>query len=153
MSSWVPPTIAEFKAYFFRDFNYGTTLDTVTDLDIQKALDMALLNFNSSLFGTNAQITMVFYWLAAFYLAYAIQTSTAGVGSQSNFPISSKSAGNVSVSFAVPPKLLEDPNVAIYTMNGYGMKYLSLVLPFTVGVVRVARGGTTVTETGFSGIC
>lgn len=146
--SWPVPAVSAFKAKFVRDFNYAPAsapndLKFVTDADIQAAYDNAVLNFNSSLFGTDAQTTNVFLYLAAFYLVESIKTSSQGFGSQANFPVNSKSVGGVSIAFTVPDKYLKNPALAIFANNGYGMMYLSLVLPFAVGHVKTIAGTTT----------
>jgi|SRR5579864_1783524 len=51
--SFQPPTIAQFKAQFPRDFKYGSGFDTVQDVDIQAALNIGQGLFNPSLFSTN----------------------------------------------------------------------------------------------------
>lgn len=147
--SWEVPTVQAFKDQFFRDFNYAPAnspndLKFITDRDITKAYGQARLNFNPGLFGTNDDTTLVFLWLAAFYLVYDLQTSAQGIGSQANFPVTSRSVGNVSASFQIPDKIMKNPNYAIYAQNGYGMKYLSLVIPFTIGNVGIVCGTTTV---------
>lgn len=147
---WSAPSIAQFKIYFARDFNYApdndpTNLNFITDNDISKACDQALINFNPGLFGNNADATIVFWWLWAFYLVYDLQTSAKGISSQSKFPISSNSVGGVSVTYSIPEKYAKEPALSVFTQNGYGMKYLSLVLPNLVGNVSTAFGTTTYT--------
>jgi len=146
--SWSVPAVSAFKSKFVRDFNYAPAskpndLNFVTDADIQSAYDNAELNFNPSLFGTDAQINNVFLYLAAFYLVESIKTSSQGFGSQANFPINSKSVGGVSVAFTIPEKYMKNPQLAVFANNGYGMIYLSLVLPFAVGNVETIHGTTT----------
>ena len=145
---WTAPTIAEFKAFFARDFNFAPStdpnnLDYVIDADITKAIAEGEINFNSSSYGTNAQITNVFMYLAAFYLVFNLQNSMKGITSQSKFPINSNSVGSVSISFQIPERYAKDPVLSMYTQNGYGMKYLSLVLPFLSGNVDLIEGTTT----------
>lgn len=147
--AWTKPTTTEFKAYFTRDFNYAPSgspddLDFVTDGDITKAMGQASVNFPTNLFKSNEDTTIAYMWLAAFYLVYDIQMSSQGLGSRSNFPISSQQVGGVSVTFSIPERYLKDPQVAIYTQNGYGMKYLGMALPHLVGHVTVVNGQTTV---------
>jgi hypothetical protein len=154
MTSWLPPTTsAPFKAQFVRDFNYAPDTDAnnlayVTDADILAAYNNALQNFNPGLFGTLTpvdQITPVFLWLSAFYLVWSIQNSTAGLSSQSKFPINNKSVGGIALGFAIPEQYLKNPVLSQYAQNGYGMMYLSFALPKTIGNVQIAFGtvGTT----------
>ena len=145
---WTPPSIAEFKAFFARDFNYAPStdpnnLDYIIDGDITKAINEGVINFNTSLYGTDAQVTNVFMYLAAFFLVFNIQNSMKGITSQSRFPISSNSVGGVSISFQLPERYAKDPILSMYTQNGYGMKYLALSLPFLSGNVNLIEGTTT----------
>jgi hypothetical protein len=145
--SWQIPSVQAFKDNFFRDFNYASATDQnnlnlVTDRDINKAYAEARLAFNPDLFGTDEQVTIVFLYLAAFYLVLDLQNSSQGLGAQANFPITGKSVGNVSINFSIPEKILKNPQLAIYAGNGYGMKYLSLVAPVIVGRVGIACGTT-----------
>lgn len=147
--SWLVPSITDFKTYFARDFNFATehnepqNLEYVVDADITKALTEANINFNSSLFGEDFEVTAVFMYLVAFYLVVNLQNSVKGVASQSKFPISSTSVGGVSVTFQIPDRFQKDPYIQQFTQNGYGMKYLSLVLPFIIGNVTLLEGTTT----------
>lgn len=146
---WAEPTVSEFKDYFARDFNYAPTNDAtnlsyVTDTDITKAINVASMTFNKGLFSKDEYTTIAFLYLAAYFLVSTIQTSAQGLSSQSNFPISSKNAGPLSISYAIPERYTKDPIVQPYTMNGYGMRYLSLVLPRIVGQADVVDGTTTV---------
>lgn len=149
MTSWVPPSVSDFQAFFNRDFPYppaGTItnpLDYVQPADITKAINEAVINFNPSLFGSIAQITNIFMYLAAFYLVCNLQISAKGIAAQLNFPTVSVGVGSVNQAFQVPEKYAKDPFLAQYTSNGYGMKYLTMVLPFTVGNIGLAKGTTT----------
>lgn len=142
---WTVPAVSAFKTQFVRDFNYAPTTDAnnlayVTDADIQAAYNNANANFNPALFGTDDQVTVVFLYLAAFYLVWSIQNSTAGLSSQSKFPINSKSVGGIALTFSIPEKYLQNPVLSQYAQNGYGMMYLSFALPKTIGNVQIAFG-------------
>ena len=146
--AWVPPTVAEFKAYFTRDFPYApaganTNCDYVMDSDIQKAIDQTNINFNDELGMTGNEAKIAFLFLAAFYLVVDIQMAQRGLGSQAMFPVQSKGVGSVSVSFQIPERYTKDPQVCYYSQNQYGQKYLSLVFPYMTGNVRVVEGTTT----------
>ncbi|MBW1812124.1 MAG: DUF4054 domain-containing protein [Deltaproteobacteria bacterium] len=141
------PTIAAFKAYFARDFKYAPENDAsnlafVTDADINKAYGQASANFNTALFTNDDDAEIAYLWLSAFYLVYDLQSSAQGLTSQSNYPISSKSVGSVSIGFTVPEKYSRDPYLSIFTGNGYGLKYLSLLLPHLVGNIAAIGGAT-----------
>jgi hypothetical protein len=137
-------TIADFKAYFVRDFKYGVDPVTdVTDADIQKAFDEAQINFNQSLFGSNDDITIVYFYLTAHYLVIDLRNADGGLNSTGKFTTQSKSVGSVSESYAVPEKYKNNPTLAPYAATGYGQKYLSLILPRLVGNIASIKGGTT----------
>lgn len=143
---WEEPSVSEFKDFFERDFNFAPSTDPdnleyVTDKDITRAINEALINFNTELFGDDDQITNVFMYLAAYHLVRNITNSAKGLSSQSKFPISSNNVGSVSVSFQIPDKYSKDPYLNSFTQNGYGMRYLELTLPYLVGNVTVADGG------------
>lgn len=143
----IPPTVSEFKTYFARDFNYAPSgdlnnLDYITDSDIEKAFTEALANFNESLFGGDSAAT-IFMYLAAYTLVVNLQNSAKGLASQSKFPINSNSVGGVSISFQVPDRYQKDAFLQQYTKNGYGMKYLEMVLPYLVGVTSAAYRETS----------
>lgn len=146
--SWSPPTASDFKTFFARDFNFApvkdpNNLDYVVDSDITRAINEGLINFSPSLFGSDAQITNVFMYLAAFFLVFNIQNSVKGLSSQSRFPINSNSVGGVSVNFTLPEIYQDDPVLSMYTQNGYGMKYLSFALVMLPGGVDISEGDVT----------
>lgn len=146
--SWTAPSVDDFRSFFARDFNFApadapNSMDYVMNSDITRAINEALISFNTGLYGTDAQITNVFMYLAAFMLVVNIQNSMKGLTSQSKFPISSTSVGSISVSYQLPESYAKDPFLSSFTKNGYGMKYLELTLPFLAGGVSVAEGATT----------
>jgi len=132
-----PCTISEFKSYFARDFNFAPADDQgnidqyIVDADITKAITESVLNFNDGLFNDPAT---VFMYLVAYTLVVNLQNSAKGISSQAKFPISSNNVGGVSISFAIPERYAKDAFIQSYTKNGYGMKYLELVLPYLVAV-------------------
>lgn len=147
--SWAAPSVGDFKTFFARDFNFApdtapNDLSFVTDADVQKAIDEGQINFNVALFGSDAQVTIVFMYLAAFLLVFNIQNSTKGLSSQSKFPISSSSVGGVAVNYQIPDRYSKDPVISQFAANGYGMKYLSFALPLLVGNVGHLPGTVSV---------
>jgi hypothetical protein len=146
--SWTVPSTSDFQAFFVRDFNYAPTqspndLNFVTNADIARAISDAQVSFSSSLIGDDGQTTTIFMYLAAFHLVMAIQNSMKGISSQFKFPVNSNSVGGVAVNYTIPQRFIDDPAIAVYTHNGYGMKYLSMVLPYLIGNVVVQCGSST----------
>lgn len=144
--SWTPPTVAEFKANFYRDFPYApdsdpNNLNFVTNTDIQNAINQGQANFNCTLFGT--QTTPIFMYLAAHTLVLAIRNAQMGLNSQAKFPLNSSSVGSVSISNNINEVFANDPMFAGYLKTGYGQIYLDMVYPFTIGRVEIDCGRTT----------
>ncbi len=140
--AWITPSVNDFKNYFVRDFNFAPStdaanLDYIIDADVTRAIEEAQINFNHTLFDSGS-INTIFMYLVAFHLVSNLQNSSKGISSQSKFPISSNSVGDVSITFQIPDRYAKDAFIQSYTINGYGMKYLSLVLPYLVGVASAA---------------
>jgi hypothetical protein len=130
-----PLTTSDWKIYQDSVLNY------TQDEDIQEAIQEASINFNESLFGDCNKAKTAFGLLVAFYVTYdfSIALGTAGVGIAT-----SKSVGSVSESYGISTALLENPKFAIYAQNGYGCKYLSLIMPYLVGNIILVNGSTTI---------
>lgn len=146
MGSWTPPTIADFKAKFFRDFPYAPTLDAnnqeyVTDPDIANAITESLNEFNSDLFGSVA--TQIFLYLVAHILVVNIRNSSMGLNSQAKFPLESSAVGSVSLANKINDRFGQDPLFSSYLTTGYGKKYIDMAYPYTVGNIGTSCGQTT----------
>ena len=134
-----PCTISEFKSYFARDFNFapandqGNINEYIVDADVSRAIAEAQINFNDTLFESTT-LGQIFMYLVAYTLVTNLQNSAKGISSQAKFPISSNNVGGVSITFALPDRYAKDAFLQQYTKNGYGMKYLELVLPYLVAV-------------------
>jgi hypothetical protein len=150
-----PITTAEFKAFFVRDFEYGTqpSLDspsaTVMDSDIQAGINEGILLFNPELWPDAAGQKPPFYQLAAHCMVQNIKNAGGlnqigqGVVSTGTSPINNKSVGPVSVGYSLPDKVVNNPAFSYYLTTGYGQKYLQMLMPRLVGNIALAGGGTT----------
>ena len=143
---WTPPSNQDFRAFFARDFYFALPtapnyLDYITDADVTRAINEANINFNASLFGTDAQTTNVFMYLAAFYLVRDIQISTKGLASQGKFLVNSVGVGGVNESFSIPEIYAKDPFINSLAENRYGQAYLNFLLPCLAGNVILLDGG------------
>lgn len=132
----VPTTTADWDLYADDVNNY------VSDTDIQRAFMEAEIVFNQALFGTDAQIKLGYLYVTAHYLVNDLRTALSGVGSTGEFAVESRSVGNVSESYSIPQAYLDSPIYAFYGKSGYGMKYLSMILPKLVGNVVGVCGAT-----------
>lgn len=137
------PSVAEFKSFFNRDFPYGTDIETdVLDSDIGKAFQMTNVNMNQGLFGYQSSYTIGYLLMSAHYLVMNLRASSQGLNGQFNFLESSKGVGSVSQAFAIPQRVLDNPDWAILCKTNYGAQFIQLVLPQLAGNVFVVRGST-----------
>lgn len=142
-----PPSVADFKVQFDRDFLYGNGTDTVRDADITRALNEAQMLFNAGLWDT-VEKPVAYGYLAAHFLAMNIQAaggaaftnSGKGVLSHGGGTIESKTVGGISVTFATPDFVRQNPILSQLMKTDYGQKYLSLIYPRLVGNVAVISG-------------
>lgn len=149
MTSYIDEiTVSQFKTYFNRQFPYApaddpTNQDYITDTDIEVAFGQAKINFPIKLFDEESG-TIAFMFLVAHYLCMDMQMAQSGINSTSQYIMTSKSVDGVSASYGVPNKFLTDPFLNYFSTTQFGMKYLSLLYPRTVGAVNVVLGGTTI---------
>ena len=121
----------------------ASKLDYVTDEDIQKAMSQAYINANER-FGRdcNEKIT-IYLHLIAYYLVVDWKNAAGGAASGYSGFTASKSVGDVSESYNFPTWLMDTPMYSIYSSNGYGLKYLSLILPYISCTLILADGRST----------
>lgn len=144
--SFTPPTVAEFKEYFDRDFKYGAGKESVRDKDIQRALDEVPTNFNESIWDeASGETERAFLYVAAHFLALDMQTAgglkgNKGVDSRGGGITQSKSVGQISVTYAISPRILNDPNLSGFQTTGYGVRYLQMLTPRLAGNIATVGG-------------
>lgn len=138
------PTIADFKARFVRDFPYGVRSDQVNNADIQTALDDTEAYLNESLFDSQAAWDVNFLLLAAHNMVMNMRAARANLGLSGQFGWlqSSKGVGSVSESFAIPDRILANPELAMLTKTYYGAKFLFNILPSLSGNIYTVQGET-----------
>ncbi len=148
MASW-PPTIADFKAKFAREFVYDVGLDAVTDNDIQRGLDEAAPLFNQSLFDIEADQKSAYLFIAAHNMVMNIQSAgglsavprgrgTRNVGEGVTV---SKGVGQANVTYQVPPpRVAESPTLLYFFRTDFGQRYIQLVSPRLIGNMAVVSG-------------
>lgn len=137
------PTIENFKAYFFRDFPYGTDPNTsVLDADISKAFGQTNVNINQALFSSQEDFNIGYLLLAAHWLVIDLRMSSQGLSGAYSWVTTSKSVGSVSESFQIPERILENPEFAMLAQTNYGAKFLQLLLPRLTGQMFNVFGST-----------
>lgn len=116
----------------------------ILDADIIKAKTQAMLNANSRFGENDCEKINIFLHLWAYYLVVDLKNSSAGVGGGYTGVVSSKHVGDVSESYAIPQWMTTNPMYSIFGQNGYGLKYLSLIAPYTAVTLLYSRGCTSV---------
>lgn len=111
--------------------------DYVSDTDIQNAWSEALEVANENLL-----TDLMFLYLVAFYLSYDLNLAESGAAGTGSFPVSQRTVGSVSESYGLPKWVLDDPLLSMYAKNGFGIKYLSMLMPKLVGNVQSVAGWT-----------
>lgn len=129
-----PTNTTDWKLYNDSVLNY------TQDSDISNAISEAMVNFNESLFPDEPTARLVFLYLVAHYLTVdfnnALGVNQIGI-------VTSKSVGSVSEGYTIPQWLLNNPALSSYATTGYGIKYASLLRPYLIGNVFIAKGRTT----------
>lgn len=142
-STFLNPSIDDFKAYFNRDFPYGTDISTsILDVDIGKAFGKANFWINEGLFDKQEDYTMGYMELAAHWLVEDIRKSSQGISGRYNWIEASKGVGNASSSYSIPQKILDNPSLAMLSQTRYGQAYLELIMPQLAGNTATVRGRT-----------
>lgn len=141
--AYINPTVGDFQAYFNRDFPYGNAdLTTVNDVDITKALSLQQNLINPTLFTNQNVYSQGALLLAAHFLVQNLRASAQGIAGKFEWLNNSKSVGAVSSSFAIPERLMENPEFAMLVSTVYGTQFLYMVLPLLTGQMFAVAGGT-----------
>lgn len=121
----------------------GNVQDYVTDADITRAMSQAYVNANYDFGSTDDERIMIYLHLIAFYLVMDWQNAAIGVNSGYSGLLASKSVDDVSESYNFPQWMMNNPLYSLYSSNGYGMKYLSLIIPYLSCTILFSKGRTT----------
>lgn len=143
--SYTVPTVAAFKSRFDRDFAFSsdqTDKSKVRDVDVTRGLMAAAINFNETLWPTQAIYAEAFMLLAAHFLCVNILNSSQGLGSQATWLLNQKHVGSMSGSYAIPAMVKDDPFLSRMATTGYGAEYLGLLAPLLIGNVTAVAGFT-----------
>lgn len=122
----------------------GNVNDYVTDADITRAMSQAYVNANYRFGSTDEERIMIYLHLVAFYLVMDWRNASAGVNSGYSGLVASKSVGDVSESYNFPQWMVNSPLYSLYSSNGYGMKYLSLIIPYLSCTILFSSGRSTI---------
>ena len=143
-----PVTVADFKAQFSREFIYGVGLDSVRDIDLNRAFTDALAVYNPCLWDSTTA-GPAFMYAAAHFLVMNIQTAGGlvlvqtnnGVSNVADGVITGKTAGPLSVSYAEPPDFVKRSMSLIpFWKTQYGQTYVQMLGPRLIGCVITILG-------------
>lgn len=135
-------TVAQFKEFFVKDFDYGNDDGKVSDSDIARAIIEAKMNFNEGLFDTDDDKKLIFLYLTAYYLVVDINNINTQGASNNGGLVTYRQVRNVSESFKVPKWVEDNPMYSMFAQNGYGLKYLTMMYPYLIGRVGIVGGAT-----------
>ena len=127
-------TINSFKTFFARDFTFGSLITNVMDSDVTRAITEMQAAINIGLIPAQS-LNIAAMYLTAHFLAVNIRTGYQGIQSIGDNMISSNSQG-VSESYKIPERFSKSAIVNYYAKTNYGLKYLSIVLPYAIGHVN-----------------
>lgn len=100
------------------------------------------VNFNPGFFADQGSYTLGYLLLSAHYLVLNVRQSSQGLSGQFNFTQSGKGAGSVNEAFAIPQRILDNPEFAMLAKTNYGAQYLMLLLPQLSGQMFNVYGTT-----------
>ncbi len=140
---WTNPSIANFMAQFFRDFNYGTDINNcVTQQDIANAFVMVNASINQSMWPDQGTYNLGYLLLAAHFMVIALRASSQGINGQWGWAQNNKSVGAISEGFEIPERIKNNPDFMQYYKTNYGAQYLNLLWPQLSGQVFSVSGYT-----------
>jgi hypothetical protein len=152
--AYVPPTVAEFKVQFSRDFAYAvpasgtggdaTDVSKVTDGDITNAIGLAAFNINDGLFGSQAQFATAYGLLSAHYLVTSLQAAMQGLGGAVSWNSVHKSVGAIQETYQIPDRIAKSPTLSLLSKTPYGAQYLGIIAPLLIGNFVGVYGDTTI---------
>lgn len=115
----------------------------ISDAQIENAMVEASTIYNESLFSTDATKKMGLLYLTAHFLVIDQRNMlSGGISSTPGFISSSRKAGELSETVAVPKIFMNNPVYGMFTQTGYGAKYLHMILPRLVGACMALPGIT-----------
>lgn len=137
------PSVDDFKSYFARAFTFSAdpTLG-VTDDDITRAFQLTNTQINIEFFPDQSTYTIGYLNLSAHFLVTSLNAFSGGIVGGRIGIESSKSVGSVSQSFHIPEYYYKNPMWARFTSTPYGLWYLEMIYPYTIGRMTYVRGST-----------
>lgn len=117
-----------------------SVLNYTQDIDIENAFLQADVNFPENLISDSEKRKMIFLYLAAHYLVTDMNISQ---GISGVMVTTSKSVGSVSESYTPLKAYTDSPLLSMFATTPYGLKYISMIKPYTIGNIILVKGRTT----------
>lgn len=138
------PTIQDFKDQFVRDFPYNTDPTVgVTDSDIANAYNFVnLFGLSECFYANQGQYTLGYLLLSAHFLVMNLRASSQGLQGSYSWIQTNKAVGSVSEGYAIPQRILDNPEFAMISKTTYGAQWLMFVLPQLTGMTFSVYGRT-----------
>lgn len=145
------PTVQQFKDQFAREFPYGARKDQVMTADITRALNEAAPMFNDALWTDDTERVIAYCYAAAHYLVLNIRAAGGlsneqglggGLNSSGGAAVLQKSVGGVSLSYALPDRIVQSPILSGFMRTDFGLRYLQMLAPRLVGGGFVVPSGS-----------
>lgn len=151
----IPPTVAEFKAYFVREFQYDKGLNFVTDDDIQRAISESFQLYNQSLIDDAGSQNVAYLYVIAHVLVVNIQNAGGlaakplglGVRNVADGVMVSKGIGPANVTYQVPPdRISRSPTLLYFFQTSFGQRYIQMIANQLNGQMLIACGPNQVVQ-------
>lgn len=142
--AFINPTVNDFKAFFVRDFPFGTDPNVaILDADVSRAQSFVNnTTFNPALFCDQNAYNIGFNLLTAHYLVTNLRASSQGLNGQFSFLEQSKSVGAIAQQFGIPQRILDNPDWSMLCKTNYGAMYLQQLIPQLSGQIFPVIGRT-----------
>ena len=137
------PSVQQFQAQFFRDFNFGTDPNNcVVAQDIANAFVQTNLMINPCMWPDQGSYNLGYCLLAAHFMVIALRSSSQGLNGQWGWAQNNKSVGQVSEGIEIPERIKNNPDFMQYYKTNYGAMYMNLLWPQLSGQVFTVMGHT-----------
>lgn len=116
----------------------NTDTEKVTDYDIANAFTAAgQFNTSQNLFSSQSGYSYATNLLAAHYLCLTVAAGSTGLFGKAEWLTRTKTVGNVSETYEIPPRILNSPYLSKLSKTTYGAQFLELMSPQLIGNMQV----------------
>ena len=120
-----------------------TSMLAIRGKDVQKALDMAGVNFNVALWANQTEVNIAYLLKAAHFLCLNLKASALGLkGRGAEALRNAFNVGEISAAYQLPDRIVNSRILGPYLETTYGYQYLQILAPRIVANVQTAWGHT-----------